>query len=251
MGKVVFLTEHVNDVVQITMNDRNNKNMFSKEFIDDFTECFRIIKNSDSYKVVVLTGYDKYFASGGTKQELEDVYHGVIDFNAMSFFKAAMDCSIPVISAMQGHAIGGGFVLGLYADIIYLAKESFYTCNFMKFGFTPGIGATYIVPYKIGQSLGSEMLYSARNYQGIDLEKRGIPFKVIFRNEVLNKSLELAAELAEQPKISLELLKRQLTREPKSIINSVIQDELMMHEISFKQPIVLERIIEHFSQDSK
>ena len=51
---------------------------------------------------------------------------------------------------MQGHGIGGGFVVGLFADFVILSRESVYSTNFMKYKFTPGMGATYIVPKKIG-----------------------------------------------------------------------------------------------------
>ncbi len=49
----------------------------------------------------------------------------------------------------------------------------------MKYGFTPGMGATYIVPEKLGIVLGEEMLFTAANFSGAALEKRGVPFEVL------------------------------------------------------------------------
>ena len=66
----------------------------------------------------------------------------------------------------------------------------------MKYGFTPGMGATYILPYKIGASLSSEMLFTAENYRGVELQNRGIPFKVTERNNVLNEALNQAINSA-------------------------------------------------------
>ena len=251
MGKVVHLTEYDHGVVQVTMEDRATGNMFSPDFIRDFTECFDYIREHHDYKVVVLTGYDNYFASGGTRQELEDVFNGTINFNELGFFKAALDCDLPVISAMQGHGIGGGFVLGLYADIIMLGRENYYTCNFMKYGFTPGVGATYIVPYKLGNALGHEMLLTAKNYQGAELEKRGVPFEVFPKKDVLSRALETALEMAEHPKVSLLTLKEYLAKQPRAIIGQVIEEELAMHDITFKQPVVMERINQLFNQNNR
>jgi len=48
----------------------------------------------------------------------------------------------------------------------------------MKYGFTPGMGVTLIVPERIGSALGNEMLFSAKSYRGAELKERGISLKV-------------------------------------------------------------------------
>ncbi len=98
---------------------------------------------------------------------------------------------------MQGHGIGGGLVFGLFADFVLLSRESIYTANFMKYGFTPVTGATYV----LGLGLAEEMLLSARTYRGADLEKRGIQFPVLPGVEVLQNAHQLARDLAEKPRI--------------------------------------------------
>lgn len=66
--------------------------------------------------------------------------------------------------------------MDLFADFVILSKESIYTTNFMKYGFTPGMGATFILPQKLGISLAEEMLLAAKTYRGEELQKRAIPF---------------------------------------------------------------------------
>ena len=132
MGQVVQLTELEKGIVQITMEDKSSRNTFSKELITGIIASFEKIKNNSTYKVVILTGYENYFCCGGTKDELVSIYKKEIGFNDLNFFTLPLDCEIPVISAMQGHGIGGGFVFGLYADFSILGKENIYTTNFMK-----------------------------------------------------------------------------------------------------------------------
>src|SRR5207302_11316164 len=123
--------------------------------------------------VVILTGYGNDFATGGSREGVVGRYDGKGQCTDANCCSLALDCPIPVIAAMQGHGIGGGFVMGLFADFVRLSRESVYTTNFMKYGFTPGMGATYIIPKKLGLSLGEELLLNAGNYRGADLEKRG------------------------------------------------------------------------------
>ncbi|MCX2765223.1 enoyl-CoA hydratase-related protein, partial [Aquimarina muelleri] len=67
---------------------------------------------------VVLTGYDTYFASGGTKESLLAIQQGKAKFTDTKVFQLAMECKIPVIAAMQGHGIGAGWSLGMFSDFI-------------------------------------------------------------------------------------------------------------------------------------
>jgi polyketide biosynthesis enoyl-CoA hydratase PksI len=118
----------------------------------------------------------------------------------------------------------------------------------MKYGFTPGMGATYILPVKLGFSLAHEMLMNGGNYRGAELEKRGVPFPVYPRDEVLDKALELARQLAEKPRVSLVTLKDHLVAPLREQIPRVIEQELIMHEKTFHQPEVRERIMTMFGK---
>ncbi|RAP32033.1 enoyl-CoA hydratase [Candidatus Marinamargulisbacteria bacterium SCGC AG-414-C22] len=251
MGEVIKLESVSNEIALISMEDKEAKNTFSSQFITGINDCFETVAKNKKYKVVVLKGYDNYFACGGTKEELLKVHHQEMDFNELSFYRSALDCPIPVIAAMQGHGIGGGFVFGLYADICVLGIENIYTTNFMNYGFTPGVGATYVVPYKLGQALGHEMLFTGKNYRGNELKDRGVPYEVVTKKEVVSKSIEIAESLAEKPRISLMTLKESCTKTLKKNLDTTIKKELKMHDITFTQPEVKKKIEEVFSQYEK
>ena len=143
-SKVVTVRAHPEGIVVVKMEDREAKNMFSEAFMEGVAEAFAHIEQMPGYKVVVLTGYDSYFASGGTKESLLAIQAGQIKFTDTRIFQAALDCKLPVIAAMQGHGIGAGLALGMFADIVLLSEESRYVSPYMNYGFTPGAGATYI-----------------------------------------------------------------------------------------------------------
>lgn len=248
MEQVVTLTELENDIVLLTMQDKDARNTFSKRLIHGIIEAFEIIEKKDTYKVVILTGYDNYFCCGGTKDELISIYNKEISFNDLDFFTNPLVCKVPVIAAMQGHAIGGGLVFACYSDFLIFGKECIYTTNFMKYGFTPGMGGTCIVPYRLGHVIGNEMLFTAENYRGGKLKERGIPHRIVPRNKVMEEAINLANVLAEKPRLSLITLKEHLTKELKSKIDSAINEELRMHEITFHQEEVKQRIEKLFGR---
>jgi polyketide biosynthesis enoyl-CoA hydratase PksI len=239
--EIVQVTDVGFEVVQIKMQDRAHKNTFSPELTNGLIEAFEKIK-STSYKVVLLTGYDSYFASGGTREGLLHLYEGKGKFTDTNLYSLALDCPVPVISAMQGHGIGGGFVMGLFADFVILSRESIYTTNFMKYGFTPGMGATLILPEKLGISLAEEMLLSAKTYYGEELQRRGIPFPVLPRVELGEYALDLARTLAEKPRMSLITLKDHLVAGLRKRLPEVIDQEVAMHEKTFHHQDVKDRL---------
>ena len=239
--QVVELQDMGSDVVQIKMQDRIHKNTFSEGLTRGLIESFAKIKTTNA-KVVILTGYDNYFATGGTQDALLFLSEGKGKFTDTNLYSLALDCSVPVISAMQGHGIGGGFVMGMFADFVVMGKECIYTTNFMKYGFTPGMGATLILPQKLGFALAHEMLLAARTFRGEDLQKRGIAFPVIARSDVGEYALELALNLAEKPRLSLVTLKDHLVSSLRAQLPETTKKEVAMHEITFHQKEVKENI---------
>lgn len=240
---VVELHEVESSIVIVKLQDRVHKNAFSKELILGINRSFESIQSNPNYKVVILTGYDSYFASGGTKEVLLAINEGKLKFTDYNFFSIALNCKIPVIAAMQGHGIGGGWCLGLFSDFIVMSRESVYSANFMKYGFTPGAGATLIFPEKFGINLAQEILFTGKQFHGSELESKGVTFPILPRKEVLSYALKLAKELSELPRESLIALKDLMTEAIREKVSYASEKELKMHEKTYvNQPKVREKI---------
>lgn len=233
----------------VVLEDRESKNTFSREFVAELKRVFEEVALCSELKVVVVHGYETYFCCGGTKQELIELVDGArsngqrgMSLDELMFYDLFLDCEVPVIAAMQGHAIGGGLSLGCFADVIVMAEEAIYSAVFMKYGFTPGMGSTYIIPKRLGCSLGTEMLLNARNYYGLELKQRGAQVHVVKRAEVLPTALKFAGELADKSRLALKLLKAHLVRPMRDELRQMVEGERAMHEQTFSQPDVRERI---------
>lgn len=246
--QIVAVQEPEPGILEITMQDRETRNAFSPQLANALTEAFQVVDRHTRACVVILKGYENYFSSGGSQDALLDIFEGKMQFTDSNLYSLPLECRIPVISAMQGHAIGGGFVFGLFSDFVVLAKESVYTTNFMKYGFTPGMGATCVLPRKLGIALAEEMLFSAATYRGGDLEKRGIPFPVLPRAEVLPHVMQMARQIAEKPRLSLIALKDHLVAPLRQELPAAIHAEVTMHEKTFHQPEVKQRILTLFGK---
>ncbi len=248
MTEVVHLRRRGTSVAVIEMADREGRNTFTRALVGGLGDALGRVAADPTIKVAVIHGFDTIFCAGGTLEELLTLAEHKVTFDAHDFYRALLDCPVPVVAAMQGHALGGGLVFGMYADLVVLAQESLYAANFMKYGITPGMGATLLLPLKLGMPLAQEMLFSARGYHGGVLRDRGIGFPVVPRAEVINTALRLADDLADKADIALRLLKRAMNRDLLRGLPAVIEEEKLMHEASFAQPDVAERIAGRFGR---
>ena len=220
-------------IVLVSLHDRQAKNMFSPELVAGLKEAFALIEQRAVDKVVVLTGYDSYFASGGTRETLLAIQQGQVQFTDEKTFQLPLECPLPVIAAMQGHAIGGGWSFGMFADFALLSQESRYVSPYMGYGFTPGAGATLVFPQRIGYDLARETLLTAQEFSGEALKVRGIRVPVVARREVLSRALELAQRLTCHSREQLIQWKHEQTRSLRELREATYAGEVAMHEQTF------------------
>ena len=247
-SKAITATVHSHGIVVVRMEDRDSKNLFSDEFVRGMQEVFRHIEQAADYKVVVLCGYDTYFASGGTKEALVAIQEGKAKFTDNLTYQLALTCKIPVIAVMQGHGIGAGLSLGLFADFPLLSEESKYVSPYMSYGFTPGAGATLIGPEMLGHDLARETLLSAQEYAGSELRNRGVLLPVYPRRQLHEAAMSLAESIARHSRGSLIAMKQRLNRTIHARLDQSIQREIAMHELTFVgQATTLEKIKNAFN----
>ncbi len=231
--EAVTLTLRNDGVALIEMHDRAAKNMFSQALVEGLKQAFANAIDAPGCRAVVVTGYDNYFATGGTLETLLAIQDGQAQFTDEKVFQLPMDCPLPTIAAIQGHGIGGGWSFGMFADAILLAEESRYLSPYMGYGFTPGAGSTLMFPARIGHDLARETLLTAQEISGHSLRQRAVSMPVLPRRDVLPAALALAHRIARQPRERLIALKRLWTQGLRDVREDAYAREVAMHAETF------------------
>jgi polyketide biosynthesis enoyl-CoA hydratase PksI len=133
---------------------------------------------------------------------------------------------------MAGHATGGGFALGLAADIVVMAEESRYGFTFMNLGFTPGMGTTALCEHVLSPAVAHELLYTGELRRGARFAGSGINH-VVPRHDVERVAFDVASRIAEKPRQSIAALKRTLSLPRRQAFEQSITHESLMHQITF------------------
>ena len=229
----VTLELYDDGVALLRMHEREQKNSFTDTFMDGISEAFAALDKLDNAKAVVLTGFDGYFACGGTAEGLTSLQQGASSFTDRTIYSLPLACRLPVIAAMQGHAIGAGWSLGMFCDRAVYAEAGIYHSNYLWFGFTPGAGATMVFPHRLGKALGWEILFTAREYRGRELAERLPGLQALPAEQVLDAALCAAHALARQPRTTLIALKSAANRALTDTLDATFTRELAMHRKTF------------------
>jgi polyketide biosynthesis enoyl-CoA hydratase PksI len=222
-------------VACVQMEDSVGNNALSHAMVGALGETFAVLGTDKSLGAIVLAGLPEVFSSGAAREVLDDLATGRRDSGEVLLPRVLLDCPLPCLAAMEGYAIGGGFGLGVAADIVLMARESRYCLNFLDLGFTPGMGTTRLLEHVLSTAMAHEVLYSGEARLGRDFEGRSGINYVLPRAEVLPRALDLAARIAEKPRALLIALKRTLSASRRQAFEMARTQENLMHAISFTQ----------------
>jgi enoyl-CoA hydratase/carnithine racemase len=174
-------------------------NFFDLQLIRDIADALESIDANGEIRAVVLAAQGKAFCAGANfnpsdaqvQGEKRDGSHLYIE--AVRIFRNKK----PIVAAVQGAAIGGGFGLAMSADFRVTCPEARFAANFTRLGFHPGFGLTVTLPEAIGKTNAELMFYTSRRVTGEQALAMGLASVLVPQEQVREVALSLAHEIAE------------------------------------------------------
>lgn len=201
-------------VVELTLDRPENRNAMTPELLGAFDDAMDRLAVERGVRAVIVSGSGETFCSGADFRSdlLDDVATPDDHFPVYRPFLRLLEVPVPVIAAMTGHAVGGGFGLALACDIRVAAEGSRYGANFVRLGLSPGMGISYLLPRVVGLPLATEYLVTGRLFDGATAHRIGLANHVVPAGEVLAKAREIAGEIAAASPTAVAMTKRALRR---------------------------------------
>ncbi|OUS10482.1 enoyl-CoA hydratase [Gammaproteobacteria bacterium 53_120_T64] len=190
-----------NGVLTITINRPEVMNATNARLHWELTQIWDTVAADDDTNVVVVTGAGKAFSAGGDLNWVEGQVGdaaGVqrIQKEAADIVYRLLALEKPVISAINGVAVGAGLAVALMADISVMAETAKFTDGHVKLGVGAGDHAAIIWPLLCGMSKAKYYLMTAEFINGVEAERMGMVSLCLPREEVLPKAMEIADKLA-------------------------------------------------------
>ncbi len=205
-----------NGVLVITINRPEVMNATNGRLHWELTKIWAVVNDDAKTKVAVITGAgDQAFSAGGDLEWVANMVGNPKEIantmtEASDVVYNMMACDKPIISAINGVAVGAGLAVAFLADISIMAEEAKITDGHVKIGVAAGDHAAILWPLLCGMAKAKHYLMTAEFVSGKEAERIGLVSLCVPRAELMDKAMAVANKLAAGSQQAIRLTKRSL-----------------------------------------
>lgn len=213
MSYTAILYDLSDNVATITLNQPQRMNALTPTLLDEVADAIGSARAGGA-RALILTGAGDAFCSGadlvgdgtGMPEDLglllDNHYHPVV--------RALADLDVPVISAINGPAVGAGLSFALAADIVLMARSAYLLLAFANIGLVPDAGATWLIAKSVGRTKALEMALLAEKLTAEQALDYGLITRAIDDGKLLEEARAIATKLARGPSLALGFIRKQV-----------------------------------------
>jgi len=226
--KVDKLTNDDKGIVIISLNRPGSKNAINKHMVDQLLNTFRQFYNDNDTKAVIFRSLvNGIFCAGADLKErlkLPSSEVGKRVSEIRNLANVIENVPVPVIAAVDGAALGGGFELALSCDFIVCASNSIFGLVETRLGIIPGAGGTQRLARAVGGSLAKELVYTARLFNAQQALQYGAVNRVSEQNDegtsAYKCALQIAREILPNGPLAVKMAKKAISHGQQVDINN-------------------------------
>jgi enoyl-CoA hydratase/carnithine racemase len=206
-----FVRLEMDGAVGVIRLDRPPVNAINTVIHRELQQVAAQVAADPAIRAVVLYGGDRAFAAGADIKEMVDLNPSEIaslDGHLTDAVSAIARLPQPVIAAISGYALGGGFELALAADLRVVAENAVLGLPEITLGVIPGAGGTQRLPRLIGSSRAKELIFFGRPISGVEALAIGLATRAVPPERVFPEALQMARTLAAGATAALAAAKR-------------------------------------------
>jgi 2-(1,2-epoxy-1,2-dihydrophenyl)acetyl-CoA isomerase len=211
-------------VAWITLNRPEARNAMSGPMNEALRNCLANFEVDPDVKCIVLTGAGKGFCAGGDVKGMAAAGDGTVGNNTMDgaihqqrIHQRATAGKLfsmpkPTIAALPGAAAGAGLSLALACDLRIMANNAIMTTAFARVGFSGDYGGTYFLTQLVGSAKAREMYFLSERIGAEEALRLGLTNWVCEPEDLVTRTTEIAARLANGPAVAYRYMKENLNR---------------------------------------
>ena len=194
--EMITATKLPNKVGLVKLNRPKAKNALCRQLFMELNEVVASYDNDPAIKSIVLTGDPKYFAAGADIKEMKDLTYVDVHKNDFLYdWTFISSVRKPIIGAVCGWALGGGFELALMCDIIIAGNNAKLGLPEITIGTIPGAGGTQRVSRIIGKSRAMEMILTGEPMMAEEALSRGLVSRLVEPEKCEEEAILLAEKI--------------------------------------------------------
>lgn len=193
----VVLLDVTDRIATVTLNRPNARNALSSEVLRELPKTLAAADARDDVDVIILTGADPAFCAGLDLKELGSTASnlGGGSSDAANSRGPFPPLSVPLIGAINGVAVTGGFELALNCDFLVASEHAKFGDTHTRVGVMPGWGLTVLLPQAIGVRRAREMSFTGNFMDADEALQRGLVNHVVAHDQLMATTRRLAADI--------------------------------------------------------
>jgi 2-(1,2-epoxy-1,2-dihydrophenyl)acetyl-CoA isomerase len=227
-------------VVRVTLNRSDRRNAVTDEIVQSLIDIVEAAGSDDEIRVIHLAGAGDHFCSGfdltGRAKPETPPRTGATQrrmrWQVNELVPAMLETQTPIVAAVKGAAMGLGLSLALAADFAVVADDARLSSPFVRSGFTPDSGSSWLLPRLIGVARAKDMLLLGREVDGTTAAAWGMVHRSVPAIEVDATAEALVDRLAASATVAVGLAKSLVHRSLSADLDRHLADEAMAIELS-------------------
>jgi enoyl-CoA hydratase len=237
-GGNFILSEIRGHVGVLTLNRPERHNAFNDEMGDAYARTMESLIADDSVRCIVLLANGKSFSTGRDTGVLGHRAQGESDFAFVRRWQemrlAHAEAAKPIVAAVRGYVMGGGFETALSADMRIAASDAVFSMPEINYGLLPDTGGSQFLTLLIGAARAKYLVLSGRHIDASTALAWGLVEFVVPPEELDAEAISLATELASKPPMALAMGKQMVDQYARAAVRGGMQQELLAQTALFK-----------------
>ena len=233
-----LVIEKKDGIAVLTINRPESLNSTNFRLHYELSKIWLDVADDPEVKVAVITGAGRAFSAGGdfdvveksmgnldvvskTMKEARDIVHNMIN------------CDKPIVSAINGVAVGAGLAVALLADISIASEKARFTDGHTRLGVAAGDHAAVIWPLLVGMAKAKYYLLTCDMLDANEAERIGLVSMVLPHDEVMPKAMEVATKLANGAQQAIRWTKHSLNQWLRAAAHTAFDYSLALEMLGF------------------
>jgi len=217
MADAPLLVNVEDGIAVVTLNRPEALNSINRAMRMEMMKLFPELDMRQDVKVIVITGTgDKAFCTGADLKErsTRTTEEMVYDRHYLTSRSTSIISSVskPVIAAIKGYCMAGGYEMVLQCDISICSDNAIFSLPEVTHGFFPGGGACQRLPRLVGYQMAKELIFTGRRWDAKEAKELGLVNKVVPLDKVFEEAMAMARKIASYPSIGVIQSKRALNQ---------------------------------------
>lgn len=203
-----ILTETRGRVGVVQLNRPDAMNALNTALLKEVMQAFDVFDRDEAVGAIVVTGNEKAFAAGADIKEMADLsFLEIQNSELIASFERIRNIKKPIIAAVSGWALGGGFEFVLACDMIIASESAKFGLPEVTIGVIPGAGGTQRLTHVLGKYLAMEVVMNNRKLSANEALQFGLVNRVVPVEGYLESAVAFAEEIASRAPVAIRMAK--------------------------------------------